>query len=225
MLFGCSIASPAFAVPLGAFWIEHEVIDSPLDSTNLSGFRTFDLYVLCEPGDVIFAADSGVSSPSTGLRTTQDIFNHPLGAETQTAPPNILFDDVVYDTHLAMGDLDGTAGDISVLLFDTSNPELEITAEWAPNGSAGITAANPDLGDSFWMGRFTVSSAGGFGDQTGLVESLGGQLFIRGEGPGGEPGTTEPFSGLVFVPDAFGPTPGAVTVFGLAGIAACRRKR
>ena len=221
-----TIAGSAIAVPQGAYWVE---VDNSAGNTpdlvggDTTGQRTFDLFVTLEAGDVLFAADFGVAGPNTGLTTTQTIWNHPTGSDLQQVPPAFAAN-VEFDTFLAMGDLDGTDGQISIQSFNDAGPL--IGGVWNPNAPGGFTSAGPSSGNDFWMARFTLSSSGGFGAETGLLEILGGQMFLSGDGPNGEFGQSVPATGVINVPNAFPvPTPGAVALFGLAGAAATRRRR
>ncbi len=228
-----SMTNAASARPQHMFWTEvdnsagfTDDILGPL--TNLTGFRTFDLFVRLETGDTVSLASSGLGIDS-GLSTTQSIYDHPVGGDTQTTPIEN-FENVEWDTFVALGDLDGSAnpsqiGFVSPLNLSDPN---SITAEWNP--SLGLPKdfmlARPDAMNNMWLGRFTVSSAGLFGDATADTEFLGGQLFLSGEGTNGTFGREIAANGIVDVPNAFLiPTPSAIALFGLAGAAATRRRR
>jgi len=222
-----TIAGSALAVPQGdAFWVENVVVDNGGDAADLTGFRSFDLYVQLEAGDVVTAADFGIAGPNSGLSTTQSIFEHAFGGNLAPNPAFIgAFPDLAYDTFLRLGDLDGAASQITVQSFDFSNPAA-LTAVWNPNAPGGFNQAVPDGGNAMILASITVSSAGGFGDLTGGLEFLGGELFLSGEGPNGTFGREVAANGVVTVPNAFPvPTPGAMALFGLAGAAATRRRR
>lgn len=219
-----TIPGIAQAVPQGAFWVENTVIDSVADVVDLTGFRSFDLYVQLEAGDVITAADFGVAGPNSGLSTTQTIFEHPFGGDTA---PNAAFlgafPDLAYDTILRMGNLDGSASQITVQNFDFSNPAA-LSAVWNPNAPGGFTEALPDASNAIILATITASS-------DGISMYLGGQLFLSGEGPNGTFGREIATNGVVDVPNAFGfgnpepPTPGAASILTIAGAFASRRKR
>ncbi len=228
-----TIAGSALAVPQGAFWTEVDnsagfAPDLTGPTSSLTGFRTFDLFVQLEAGDVVTAADFGIAGPNSGLSTNQSVYNHPAGGDAATGVLGFNAN-VVFDTFLAMGNLDGTAGQISVQSFDISDLSA-IVAVWNPNAPGGFTEALPDGGNVMHLARFSVTSAGLLGDATGdggLGETLGGQLFLSGEGPNGTFGREIAANGVVDVPNAFPPvpTPGAMALFGLAGAAATRRRR
>lgn len=218
-------AGSALALPQGAFWTEVAIVDDPGDATNMAGLRTFDLWVTMEAGDVLNAADFGIAGPNIGLSTTQTVFNHPFGNDLEpTAFFLGAFPDLEWDTYLAMGDLNGDLGEITV---QSANWAV-ITAVWNPNAPGGFSTASPNSGLDLILARITVSSAGGFGDFTGLFEFLGGELFVSGSGPNGLFGQqiADLQLGVVTVPNAFPiPTPGAVALFGLAGCVVTRRRR
>jgi len=224
-----TIPGIAQAVPQGAFWVENTVIDSVADVVDLTGFRSFDLYVQLEAGDVITAADFGVAGPNSGLSTTQTIFEHPFGGNLA---PNAAFlgafPDLAFDTFLRLGDLDGSASQITVQSFDFSNPAA-LTAVWNPNAPGGFNQALPDAGNAMILATITVSSAGGLGEGTGDVEFLGGQFFLSGEGPNGAFGREIAANGVVDVSNAFMgavfPSPNALFLFAFAGAFASRRSR
>ncbi len=195
------------AVPQGAFWVEIPTIDHPDDPTDLSGLRTHLLFVQLEEGDVVTAADFGIAGPNSGLSTNQSIFEHPVG--THLARDQFLLDlfpDLFYDTHLALGNLDGAASpsQISVQHFKTSDPS-NIVGVWNPNAAAGFTEAVPDEDNLLCLGQFTISSEVEFGEGGGLdgAESLGGQLFLSGEGPNGEFGRNIAATGVVNIFNAY----------------------
>ena len=107
------VVGPALALPTGTIWVEIPIVDSPDDPTDLTGYRSFDLYLFVELGDTIEFAGFGFSGAGD-LFSTQDVFQHPFGSDTE---PHELFEDVfpaiVYDTFVALGDLDGTNGEIN----------------------------------------------------------------------------------------------------------------
>jgi|GEM_PF-4922144 len=207
-------AAQSLAVPQGAFWVEIPVVDHPDDATDLSGFRTFRLYVQLEEGDTVTAADFGVAGPNSGLSTTQAIFNHPAGGDLIKSDLLIdFFPDLFYDTYLALGDLDGAASPspISVQNFNTSNPS-SIVGVWSPNAVSDFMAF-PDSQNVIWLAQITVSSAYEYGEGGGPGEFTGGQLFLSGDGPNGEFGMQVAATGVVDIPGTFplgqGRLPGA----------------
>jgi len=223
-----AFAGSALAAPLGAFWVERDnSAGAVADGTGFStaGTRTFDLFVELEPGDVLFAADFGIAGPNAGLSTTQTIAQHLTGGDTAPAGPPAPFElNKEWDTHVALGD--ATFGSVS----------LPVGAiDWDPTGFSGAWSvavpnpgqANPDNGNAAWIARITLSSAGAFGDNTApLGEFLGGEFFVSGESADGTDfGGSVASTGVVSVGNAFVPTPGAMALFGLAGVAATRRRR
>jgi len=224
---GLLCACAAHARPLGAFWVE---VDNSAGNTpdmvggDTTGTRTFDLFVQLEAGDVVYVADFGIAGPNDGLSTTQTVWQHPTGGDVATVNPQPFEANVVWDTHVALGDLTN--------LGQISTPVGPI--DWDPAGFEGAWSAsvggqgfaNPDNGNAMWLARITVSSAGAFGENTtALGEYLGGEFFVSGEGPNGQFPNSVAAKGVVSVGNAFIPTPGAMALFGLAGMAAVRRRR
>jgi len=217
------IAGSALAVPQGAFWVEVPVVDNPADASVLAGFRSFDLFIQLEAGDVVFAMDSGIAGPNTGLSTTQSIFNHGFGGDAGVNPGFIgFFPDLAFDTTTHMG----------TLAFGSYGTPV---GPWTWGAViTGVTSVNvpvpgsssPDGSGAYHFARITLTSVGAFGEATAaLGEYLGGQVFLSGTGLNGEFGGQIPATGVVNVPNAFVPTPGALALFGLAGAAAARRRR
>ncbi len=190
------VVVPALALPTGTIWVEIPIVDSPDDPTDLTGYRSFDLYLFVEPGDTIEAADFGYSGAGD-LFSTQDVFQHPFGSDTE---PHELFEDVfpdiVYDTFVALGDLDGTNGEINVTPpLDTSDP-MNITAAWArapsspaagPGGGVFPDGKFLSITGSIWLGRFTISSKTDYAEtNSSLFETIEGHCHVIGDGPNGE---------------------------------------
>jgi len=212
----------ALAMPQGAFWVEIPVVDHPDDPTDLSGYRTYALYVQLEEGDTVNYADLGLAGPNTGLHTTQAIFDHPFGDHLARTDEMIEFlPDLFYDTHLGLGDLDGTAkspSEIIVQFFNTADPS-NITGIWGGNAIAGFSPANPGGGlftfnneNVIWLGQITISSECEYLDGCGDIEFFGGQLFLNGQGPNGNFGQEIALNGVVDIPSAY--SLGAGTLLG-----------
>ena len=196
-------ATHAIAVPQGAFWVEIPVVDHPDDPTDISGLRSFLLYVQLEEGDVVTAADFGVAGPNSGLNTTQAVFEHPFGADLARSQLFLdTFPDLYYDTYLALGNLDGSTNppQISVQSINTSNPS-NITGVWNPNAPAGFSEAVPNSQNSLWLAQITISSEHEYGEGFGDIVFLGGQLFLSGEGPNGTFGREFAPNGVVDIPN------------------------
>jgi len=202
-------AGAAHAVPQGAFWVEIPVIDHPDDATDMTGYRCFGLYVQLEPGDVLYAADFGVAGPNVGLTTTQTVFEHPAGIHVIRSDSLIgILPDLFYDTFLTMGGLDGASDEISVQNLDFSDT-ADMTAVWNVNfagaglneAPAGVGPGATDDGTTFWIAQITVTSAGDYLEPTGFSEFLGGEMFLQGEGPGGEFGQIVTATGVVSIPN------------------------
>jgi len=226
-----SIAGSAFALPTGAFWVEVPVVDSPADTSNLTGFRSFELYIQLQAGDVVFAQDSAIAS-NTGLQytTSLTIFNHTFGGDAGVNGAFVgVFPDLAFDTRSQMG----------TLAFGSFGTPVGPWA-WAGAGDpgflkiTGVTSVNVPVpgqatrngANAYLFAQITISSSGAFGEATGLTEYLGGQVFVSGTGPNGEFGGQIPASGAVNVPNAFPvPTPGALALMGLGGLVVSRRRR
>ena len=222
------IAGDAIALPLDAFWVEVPVVDDPSDSEDLTGFRSFDLFVTLETGDVVFAQDFGIAGPNVGigLGAGQVFFHHPFGTDKASNPLLVdVFPDLTFDTRGQMG----------VLGWDEySLPIGPINWEsgGADGGFWGVNVpepgeAPPDANGHYWFARITVTSIGAFGEMTsGFGEFLGGELFISGIGPNGNFGQQFPPNGVVTIPNAFDvPAPGTVVTLGLISVGMLRRRR
>ncbi|MCB9838612.1 MAG: hypothetical protein H6813_04670 [Phycisphaeraceae bacterium] len=205
-----TIAGSALAVPTGAHWVQ---VDNSANANQGAGtgfdasWCTYDLYVDFEAGDVVSAADFGIAGPNAGLSTDGTFFQvgPPFGGDSYLSNLGFaaFFPNVEYDTAIALGG---------------STPSFAQAMAWNEGGVTGAwfnttpTAASPSL----HLARVTVNIGATF---------LGGQIFVTGNGPSGEFGTTVPSTGVVNIPNAKVPTPGALALFGLAGAAATRRRR
>ena len=219
------ITTITLAGPLDAFWVEVPVVDDPSDSEDLTGFRSFDLFVTLETGDVIFAQDLGIAGPNVGisLGAGQVFFLHPLGDDKASNPLLVdLFPDLTFDTRGQMGVLewDQYTTPVGPINWDPTG----VSGVWFPQSELG--GAPPDANGRYWFARITVSSIGAFGEMTsGFGEFLGGELFLSGDGPNGAFGMIFPPNGVVTIPNAFIPAPGAGIVLGLLAPVVCARKR
>lgn len=235
-----AVAGQVLALPQEAFWVEVPVFDDPTDSSDLTGFRSFDLIIQLEAGDVINAQDFGFAGPNAGisLGAGQSFFQHASGGDSGVDPALTgSFGDITYDTRGQMGtlgfgdfiDTGGIGG--PVVDWNTSG----VTGVWIPNvfNLPPLTEAPADALNQYLMARITVSSQGSFGSATNnFGEFLGGQVFISGSGPNGEFGMFDAASGVVdttqfFIPNAFIiPSPGAGATLGLfVGGMMIRRRR
>ena len=225
-----AVTGNALALPQSAFWSEVPVVDDPGDSSDLTGFRSFDLFVTFDPGDIIYAQDFGVAGPNDGLNLSpgQDFYQHEFGSDKAVNPDTIdFFPDLAYDTRGQMGDRawDEYTLPAGPILWGTNGPG---DGFWGVTAGETVTPASPDVNGDYWFARVTVSSVGGFGEQTsGLGEYLGGELFVSGEGPLGDFGMFFPPDGVVSIPNAFDvPSPGVGATLGLlAGGMLIRRRR
>ena len=230
ILLAITVAVSAQAHPQEAFWVEIPVIDSAADTHDLTGFRSFDLFVRLENGDGVYAQDFGIAGPNDGIHlgAGQDFFQHTFGSD-KAANPNLhtIFPDLTYDTRGQMGDKDwgGYNVPIGPINWDPNGVDAGF---WGISVGVDTTPALPDENGNYWFARITVSSVGAFGERTSdLGEFLGGQLFLSGEGPNGGFGREIAANGVVDIPNAFAaPSPGAAATMGLlAGGMLIRRRR
>lgn len=217
--FGClcalAISGIAQAAPMGAYWIEVPVVDDPTDSADLSGLRSFDLFIQVHPDDHVYVVDS-LTTQNTGiaLGAGQDFFNHEFGGNTPTDPEiiNGFFPDIEFDSRFQMGSLPFDRI-VQVAAFDWDPAGMRGTAFTTVEGEGPLPGL-PNAGGGFWAGRFTVNSVGAFGDDTsGLGEYMGGQFFLSGSGPNGDFGMQIASTGVINVPNAFAvPAPTAAAI-------------
>lgn len=232
MLCSCcalAITAVAHAKPDGAYWVEVPVVDDPGDATDMTGQRSFDLFVRLQPDDGVFAMDSGLAASNTGiaLGPGQDFFQHAFGADKALDPGlNAVFPDLVYDSRFQMGT--AIHDEYSVLFApDWNTAGMHGSFFMSIVDGMGVPAL-PTADGSFWFGRFTVNSAGAFGEDTsGLGEYMGGQIFLSGTGSDGDFGMDFPIDGRVDVPNAFAiPSPaGAALLAALPAMRIGRRRR
>lgn len=235
-----AMAGQALALPQEAFWVEVPIFDDAGDASDLTGFRSFDLMIQMEAGDVVNAQDFGFAGPNDGisLGAGQTFFQHSSGGDSGVDPSLTgTFGDLTYDTRAQMGTLAfGEFIDIGTL----GGPMVDwdpsgVVGVWSPNvfNVPPLTEAPVDANNQYWMARVTITSQGSFGTPTdALGEFLGGQVFLSGSGPNGEFGMFDAGSGVVdttqfFIPNAFTiPAPGSAAALGLlAGAAMIRRRR
>ena len=235
-----AVAGQALALPQEAFWVEVPVVDDPTDASDLTGFRSFDLFIQLEDGDVINAQDFGIAGPNAGisLGAGQDFFQHSSGGDSGVDPALTgSAGDLTYDTRGQMGTLafgefiDGGTLGIGPVDWDPNG----VVGVWAPNifnFPLPITQALPDANNRYWMARVTINSQGSFGTPTdSLGEFLGGQAFISGNGPNGDFGQSVAGDGVVdttqfFIPNAFiAPSPGVGATMGLFASGMLIRRR
>ena len=234
-IIGCCCAAallttnPAHAKPLEAFWQEVPIVDDPTDSSDLTGFRSFELFIQMEPGDYVTIMDVGIASNvGLSLGAGQDFFQHDFGTDKSVHPDfHSFWPDVEYDSRFQMG----TAAHDEYQTF--------LNVDWDPTGLVGVFSGLhipgvddseftfADSNDHYWFGRFTVNSAGMFGENTSdLGEFLGGQLYMFGDGPNGEFGQSSSITGVVDIPNAFAiPTPGASAILAGLALTTLRRRR
>lgn len=211
-----TIAGSAMAIPTGAHWVQVD------NSVNIAGtgsqafadaWCTFDLFLSYEAGDVGAAFDFGIAGANIGVSTDGTVFDGNTFS-TDSVAGNIGFAGLVgnleYDSAVTVNG--GTVAFVDVVGEINFNP-AGFTGAWFVN-----PAQAPSDGLDMWVARITVSSDATF---------LGGQMFVSGTGPNGAfgQGGDNLLLGVVNIPNAKIPTPGALALFGLAGAAAIRRRR
>jgi uncharacterized protein (TIGR03382 family) len=203
------------AIPVGAHW---EMVDN---SGNLAGttglsatHMTFDLFVDLEAGDAIAAMDFGIAGGNVGL-STDGVFHFAPAPGTDNLQGNIAFAGFVPNLEYGTA-VTSNGNSVNTVAYVRGNP---LVGAWFRGDNMSST------GPSVWAARVTVSNNAEFGG--GLTTFLGGQIFVSGDGPNGPFGQSTPDIplGVVNLPNAKIPTPGALALFGLAGAAAIRRRR
>ena len=173
---------------------------------NLSGFRTFDLFL--DAG----SASMSVNGFNMGTAAVPDlapyriftdgaVFNHAFGGNSSPNPALVpAFPALAFDTYLAVGN--GAFSDVpnSVNLTGANG---QFIGTWFTQPPQVVAA-----GGSLLVGRFTVS------DNT---------TFLGGNGSAIEVGFTG-FEQVFSIGNAI-PTPGAFALMGLGGLVATRRRR
>ena len=211
-------AQQASAIPQGAYWEAVANCTNPVtgESTGLEdAWRTYDLFVDLELGDVVGAIDFGIAGGNSGLSTDGVFFQTPPPFGGDSVRQNESFaafsPTVPFDTAVAMND--------EPLSFAAA-------MDWDPAGVTGawFSADQNQVGGPLFVARITVSSDTTF---------LGGQVFVSGTGPNGNFGQeieNVPL-GVIDIPNAgFAtgdcvPSPGAGGVFAAASLLALRRRR
>ena len=211
------LAGAANAAVTGFAWREVANGNSPYPgnpaTTLPAGSRTFDLYVVGDTvGDVINGVNFGGDGSGNYINVAGGVYNHPLGGDTRSFAFETFFPDIVFDTFATFGggattngqatqfagpvNLTGAGGELRFTSF--TQPPAALTA-----GTFGSHAAQ------IWVLRATVlagTTALGGGNSVGEIGLAGGALLSAA------------------VNNAI-PTPGAVALLGLAGLAGARRRR
>jgi uncharacterized protein (TIGR03382 family) len=221
------VASNVEAGVIGSRWeeIDNSTSSATGAATGLNDgtfdgtiYRTFDLY-LQVTSDVL-VLDSGVTQsagPNSGLLISGSDYFQFAGAGVNNVTPLSaffsLFPLLEYDSYVSIGDIPGSQIGQIGLTFDTN----DLVGTWfAPGSSPGT----PDAAGEIFVGRFTVESVEGFGEDESDVRTLGGQLFV---------GLSDNSTTVVNISNAFAttviPTPGAMPIAALMGLAALRRRR
>lgn len=212
-------AHRAHAVPTGYHWEAVDNCTNPVtgEFTGMAGlWKTYDLFVDLEPGDVVGAVSMGIGD--SGISTDGQFF--------QTPPP-FGSDSVVLNESFAAFSL--TAPFDTAVAMNDEPLSFAAAMDWNPAGATGawFSANQNQVGEPLFVGRFTVSLDALF---------LGGQVFVTGTGPSGNFGqeienlplgvvdigniglAEYPFHDCV-------PAPGAGVVFAMVGLLAARRRR
>ena len=206
-----TIAGSAMAVPTGAHWemIDNSTTAGPGGVGLADNWMTFDLYVDLEPGDVVGAIAFQNGGGNSGLITDGTYFQvgAPFGSDSFQANQGFIgfVDNLEYDTSVAM---------------NSESLSFAASMDWNPAGASGawFSSNQAQVPGPVFVARITVSNDTTF---------LGGQSFVSGTGPNGNFGQEDEnlALGVVDIPNAKIPTPGALALFGLAGAAATRRRR
>jgi MYXO-CTERM domain-containing protein len=234
-----ALAGAANAAITGVIWREVSNAASPYPPNAAPGadptpggaawnaggpWRTFDLYVVGLAGDIINGIEAGGGSDTTfGIRTSgQPVFNHPSGGDARTQAFEAFFSSLPFDTFATFGGNATTAGqsasfagvtDLTGTNQVSGVNRLRFTSFTQPPIALNADAAVGPGGGSLWVLRVTIKST-----VTNLGGTVGGQLSVVQVGlPGGAVANFN-------APNAV-PTPGALALLGLGGLAVARRKR
>ncbi len=192
-------------------------------------WRTFDLLVIGAVGDIVNGVSFGGDNGPQRIFTNGAIFNHDLGSNTRSslsAERAVGNAALLFDTYAEFGGraepgqggtsnanpgtntIGSFGGFAGVINLTGAGGQLQFTS-FAPAGTPAVLVADAVYGGSLRVLRVTVDAAATF---------LGGGNSTGGVGlPGGVVGNFAVGNAL--------PTPGAVALMGLAGIAAGRRRR
>lgn len=208
------VAGAANAAVTGFAWNEVPNANSPYPgaapTTLPAGARTFDLYVVGNTvGDVINGVNFGGDGSANHINVGSPVYNHPLGGDTRSFAFETFFPDIVFDTFATFGGGPTTNGQATQFAgpvnLTGAGGELRFTSFTQP--PAALTAGTfGSHAAQIWVLRLTIigNSAGG-GNSVGEIGLAGGALLSAQVGAV--------------------PTPGAVALLGLAGLAGARRRR
>lgn len=232
-LLACSAQSHAAVT--GIFWRQ---VNNTVGAPGADAFAgaqwnaldqyTFDLMLRGDAGQRINGINMGNANPPTlrGLYTNGVVFNHSFGGNVQSTIEFPPFNAMAYDTYVDLGGTPTTPVITFVGSSDLSGGGGAIRAHWQTANTALL-----DANGEMRIMRVTV------GLPAGSIAFGGGFIL----GTGGLPGLwygNPPQSSLevelgngnlrsFVIGNAFElvPAPGAVTLLGVAGLAAARRRR
>lgn len=208
------LAGAANAAVTGFAWLEVANANSPYPgnpaTTLPAGTRTYDLYVIGNTvGDVINGVNFGGDGSVNHINVGSTVYNHPLGGDTRSFAFETFFPDIVFDTFATFGGGATTNGQgtqfAGPVNLTGAGGEIRFTSFTQP--PAALTAGTfGSHAAQIWVLRLSIggNNAGG-GNSVGEIGLAGGALLSA------------------FVPSV--PTPGAVALLGLAGLAGARRRR
>lgn len=197
---------PGSSLPTG-------LADGTLDGQR---YRTFDLFITSDTPAVLM--DSGVTQSSgsnSGLSLgNAAFFQRSGGGALPPTPAGVVSDPLLqFDSFVGFG---GRAAASILVAGAISFDAGAVLGTWAT--SPGTGAEGPDVNGRIFFGRFTVSSATGFGSDESALRRLSGVVFVFPQGA--TSGQT------VSISNAFAiPSPAGAAVFALAVGLVARRRR
>jgi hypothetical protein len=221
-------ATIASAAVTGHRW---EVIDNSTynfgslagQPTGLTNVYTFDLFLQDDGGVPVSAIDSNDLSSviqNDGISVSGGTFYQVEFLGENNLPPSTneidFAPELEFDTYVALGPLEDSEILVaSAIDFDVAGG-TRLRGVWSPNPGAGVGSTVPaDENGEIYIGRFSVELLPGESIETAF---LGGEISaVLSDG------TRQ----ILTIDNAFDviPSPGSAALFGLAGLAAARRRR